>query len=565
MSGSFQTNARQEGILAILLFMLTAGLTYYRLFIGVSVGDEAFFPMIATFPLIGGEWFVREQSIQQMSGILTSPFAMTYKFFFGSTGIMLFFRHLHWLLSLGVALNFFQYLRNHIRWPVALVLAMSAMAFVPNSIASLNYNSQGSLFFGLATLLACRAVDEKRKLLAAASGVAWVFCVYSYPMMIAGFVVFSLAAAVLTLSKPQTRQTFAIPFAGGVLGSSLILGGHLLYIGIDNIRSSLEFSALFASPGAFWKIPFSLNLIANYLPPRWLTLAVLAVWIIGGFRNANFSAGGCILFLATYIFFGINYEGNPSQILWPVLEFLLIIFLVHRRLHLDNDERNLLWLVVLPAIAASIAACLASRMTVYATCLSGLFGGLAIVVLMTWRQPWMAWLASLLITGNSLYYYLQSAYEDDRVSELTYQIEGGPWAGLFTFPAKGRFLEELQADLHSLEPNLKGKTILYKDLFPGGYLMTDNNPPGGPTTYIAPALFYMPQRPIYNHIYSDPQNRPDVVVELIYYPATMNQNWFYNVPEQNPYNDPFHDFFIKTGEYEIILNRNAYRVLARKS
>jgi hypothetical protein len=57
----------------------------------------------------------------------------------------------------------------------------------------------------------------------------------------------------------------------------------------------------------------------------------------------------------------------------------------------------------------------------------------------------------------------------------------------------------------------------------------------------------------------------DFIVELRLFPIKKNTTWVFMPKEGDLYNDPFYDFFLKSGDYEVILDREVYRILAKRS
>ncbi len=65
----------------------------------------------------------------------------------------------------------------------------------------------------------------------------------------------------------------------------------------------------------------------------------------------------------------------------------------------------------------------------------------------------------------------QTFYRDDGPKSELIQITEGPGKGLFTHPSKAKFIEELQRAIS--EHLVEGKTVMFSENFPFGYLLTD--------------------------------------------------------------------------------------------
>jgi hypothetical protein len=546
---------------ATAVFILVCMAVYVRLFFGVSVGDEANNVAPAYLPMLGGQWFVDEKVIQQVAAMTYAPILWLYGSLFGTDGIMLFNRHLHFFLSLFVALNFYPLLKRFCPPSVALLMSALVIAFVPHAIPSISYNTIGSLLFGLACTWGIRSLFERKRWMAAAAGIVWVVCGFAYPTLIAAFAVFALIAIVLAWKNPEDRRTWLLPMIAGVLVTSIALGGLLLSFGLDNIMSAVEYSKLFNSPGAIWKLAYAFKMVWVYMPPLWAFAVIAAGWAVAAWWSPFYGAIGFLVFVVCYLLFGGEYESMPTQVFFCFFAFFLPYLCLAKRGHLNPEEKRIVLLLIIPALAGAIATCLSSRLTLYVMCLTGIFGSVALITLLVGKQKVVAQVAALILLGATVYHYYGRVYEDDPLSTLDYRIHGGPFGGLITFEEKGKFIEGLQSDLHQL--GIEHKTILFKDFFPGGYLMADNRPIG-PTMYIAPANFYPEARPVYAQIYSDRKYWPEIVVELAWYPVYRREKWIYAIPDQDPYRDPFREFFQRTGYYDTLVDRGAYRFLKRK-
>lgn len=554
-------SSRIEPYAAVGFTFILAVLTYARVFFGISVGDEAHYAAMASLPSMGAEWFVHEKTIQQVSAMLIAPAVWVYAKFAGTTGVYLFLRHLHFLMSVAAAGCFFLALRHFVRWPLALVFAAVVVFFVPSALASPIYTTMGSFFFGSAVALATAAVLEKKTWMAAASAAAFVLCGFAYPTLVTTFFIAAPALVYWTVKDPGLRNRVLVPFAAttAVVGTALL--AILLSQGIDNIKSAVEFSSLFASPGSLYKLKYAFLLSGLYMPPAWACALVLAIWATLIYKLPEYSIYGLPVFLIVYFWFGGLFEAMPTQVLWPMAQAVLLPVAFTRRFRFAHNEKVALTLIFLPGLVGSLVGCLTSRMTLYSMSITGLYSGLLVIVLLTAKQRVAAWLAALTLCTASTYWYYRMVYEDDSLTKLDYTVPSGPFAGLRTIREKGLFIEQIQADLKHW--NIQGRTILFKDFFPAGYLMAPNRVLG-PTIYFAPANFYPEARHLYAQIFQDSSYWPEVVVELKYFPMRRDDHWPYLVENFDPYNDPFRDFFMSTGAYSILEDRPTHRFLIRR-
>ncbi|MES2962668.1 MAG: hypothetical protein V4760_02180, partial [Bdellovibrionota bacterium] len=73
---------------------------YFGLFFGLPMHDEAFYVVPALLTSIGGQPFFNEMFFQQTCFLLYEPLMAAWYALFGTTGIMLFARHLFFFLQI---------------------------------------------------------------------------------------------------------------------------------------------------------------------------------------------------------------------------------------------------------------------------------------------------------------------------------------------------------------------------------------------------------------------------------------------------------------------------------
>lgn len=553
--------AKFEFRAAALIFGLLAAATYARIFFSVSIADEAFAVALAYLPRAGGQWFVNEQMIHQTAGILIYPFVLPYSWLFGSTGVVLYIRHLHFLLSLFVAAQAYFIFKRINGAAVALVLSSVVVTFVPHGMSTLNYNNLGSLLFGLSTLLAVRAFSENRRDLAAASGGAWVACVFAYPSFLLVFLVFAPPALIYALNNSERRNRFFKPFALAMIGAAALAVLVLISCGVENVRLAYEYSKTFAQAGAFAKLKYAAAIVWWYLPSPEITYGLVLVWICAGFYSRSAGLVAYFVFVAAVFIRAGHFESSPPQVLWPVLQLFALVYVLQRKLKFSSDERFIFWLIIIPAIVGSVVTCLSSRMTLYVMCLPAVFGALSFTSIQIGDRKALGALCALLLSCTSVFWHWSQVYEDGPIATLTHRMESGPFAGLYTSPQKAAWIDNIQDALKEFK--IQGRTIIFKDIFAAGYLMADNIPLG-PVLYFGPNLFYPEVRPRYAQIFQDRNYWPEIVFDIKFYPADGEHTWIYNLPGDHNQNDPFKNFFQKTGAYRVLIDRPAFQVLERR-
>jgi hypothetical protein len=554
-----------EGLAAIAIFGAVVLAGIFRLFMGISVADEAEYAAFADFPRHGLRFFEVEVTIQQTSAILLSPFVLAYTSMFGTEGLILFSRFLYLISATTTGLITAKFLSQVVRWPVALLLGSVVVAYVPFGMAILCYITMGSQYFAIAAIASISAFDRNKKWLAAAGGVFWVLCVFAYPTAMITFALFTAILA-LWFRTDKKRRTLALPYLAGLVVPSIILVGVLLWCGIDNIKRGVEFSAPANMPFQTYKILFGINLIASYLPPVWMMALGVAIWGALWKWKPDLQYLGIAALIAAYIFFGGQSESSFGSILWVYLMLLLPLAVIPKWKKMSTKERTMFVAFTVPAIVGSIVAWMTSRMTVYNMHGTGIFAGLSMLAFVAGRGRAQGWLLSLIVLSATLFYQFRGPYEDAGYPYLTYQVSDGPFKFLYTNPKKGEVIETLQRDLKSLPDT---GTIFFKDHFPAGAMMT-NLKPKGPTINLLPAFIHPEMRGIYAETFRDRGLFTDYIVEFRYFPMS-GENWIYMDEDlDNPKSqlfqwDPFHNFFMKSGEYDVILDRGVYRILKRKS
>jgi len=543
------------------IFVLTALIGLYRLFFGVSVADESLYTALADFPRTGATWFVDDLTIQQTSAILISPIVSLYTLLFGTEAVTLFTRLLYLACAVGTALVLSRFFARLCRPSTAVLLAACFVAYIPFGMACLYYNTMGSQGFAVAAVLSILGLTERNKWLLFWGAFFWVLCVFSYPTAMLTFLLFVALAAVLR--RKDLAFSRVKYFAAGLLIPGTVLGGVLLWCGVDNIAEAVRVSNNFNMPFQLYKILFGLKVLSAYLPPWWALIPTFAIWIALIVMRPQYSYAGMILFLLCYILTGGTGEGSRNSILWPFSEVMVVLVLARQWKALPAFAKSAVHLFIVPAIVGSVVSWMTSRMTVYNMHGTGISAALATFALASRQNFAAGWSIALLVLGFTLWQH--NPYEDAPMPKLEHMITKGPFKYLRTNHDKWKTLEALQDDLNKMPQQ---GTILFKDTFPGGYLMTGLKPVG-PMINILPAFLHPEARPLFYEMF---QNREryftDFVVEFRFFPMSA-EDWVYmdENPEQ-PTNEffmrePFHNFFMKSGEYQVILDRGVYRILQR--
>lgn len=549
-----------EGAAAICVYAAVLIFCFWRLSFGVSVVDEPLYIALADLPRIGGHWFVSDLTIQTTSAMLMAPFINTYTAMVGTEGVVLFSRILYFLLTLITSSFCYRLGKEFLRKPAALILSAIPIIFIGHNLSSLYYNGLGSNLFAIASILSFLALRHQKWSLIAWSGCVWVLCVFAYPSMAAMFIV----STALCLWRTSDRKAYLTNLMKGILIPGLLLGGVLLAQGVDNILAAIEFSKICNQPGAAWKIPYSLSLLWDAYGPAIIPIGVaFGAWISLSLLRPSLAFLGPCFFMISFFIWGAGDRVFHLQILWVVLQVTFIIPLFFDRKKIERNEMDLLWILIVPAIFGSLIVCLTSLQTLFNTYITGLFGAFGVILLICRKNQIAAWSLGLILLIAAAQKYTIKVYEDGPLAELTHEVTVGPYKGIWTGPRKASVLETLYLDLGEIRRNAThGETILFKDQFPSGYLMTGLSPKGSFITYLAPYLF--PQvRSTYRQMFQNPSSFPDLVIEFRFFPASEHDDMVY-LPPTNVYHDEFYDFFHQSGKYRTVLDRGAYRILQRQ-
>ena len=455
-------------------------MTYWRLWYGLDLMDEAFYVTLPYRLVEGARPFVDETSVtQQTTAVLLYPFVKAYDAAVGMTGMFMFVRHLQFLLSLAVGSAVYASLRRSFDAGPAAFAALTAVVFVPFAIHGLSYNSVGSslftagCFLGLRSLTASSPRRSGRRLAGICHGVA----AFAYPPL-AGAVAVTLVAR-LALRRGRIRDElvqYGLPaLAVPVLGMlALVLAAGASNVVHDYADSSRylgqaggisKLGTVFSqqwSAFSFWFVVFpALGLVGVlWRFARRLSVPVLALLPFAFLPRHP-------IFFASSLEYAAHY-GWLALPLFPLVRRHAVAV-------------RLLVAVWVPALVAGVttayssanggvnfgvgffpAAIVATLFLVLAIREAGPRGGRG-----TFRAlagvPAVAALVLLAVFDTV------PVYHDGGLTQLDARVASGPFAGILTSARKRAYLDRLQDDLAPLGPRC---TIVFFDDFPAGYLLT---------------------------------------------------------------------------------------------
>ncbi len=452
------------------------GLCYWRLFYGVDFTDEAWYVAVPYRFVLGGKPYLDELSVPQTTtAVLLYPFLWIYHALVGRTGMVLFVRHLHFLVAVAVGGAVASSLRRITGTATAVLAAIAAFAFVPFDIPSVSYDSLGSGLFTAGLVLGFAAASRPR--MAPLAGLALGFAAFAYPPLVVA--VAASCALRLVLRRGARRgellgitvPALAVPILG--FAALAVLAGPSRIVS-DYRRSS----HYLGQAGGLTKLHVIVTELRATLPLWYLLAAAVLLLAWSWARGWSWIAAAAVLVLPL--------TALPSKLNAPTASldfvahagFLALPLLVGLRERREAVE--LFSVVWAPALLGGV-------LTSYSSANGGVNFGVGFFPAVVVTVVFGAWsieklvgrdlgqgaASPLLVVGVLLLLGIVPVYRDAPLSRLGTQLSGGPYAGLFTSDRKESFLAGLSHDLAGVDAHC---TIAFFADFPAGYLLTAAQP-----------------------------------------------------------------------------------------
>ena len=465
-------------MLAGAVTLAVVGITYWRLWYGVDLTDESFYVALPYRFALGARPFVDETTVAQQAGLLVFPFVWLYHLVAGVDGVVLYVRHLQFLLSLLVGAAIFVSLRSVLRsGAAALLLACTAVAFAPFDIHSLSYNTIGGGLFTAGCVLGYLSLRP-------ATSVAWLvvagvlsgLAVFAYPSLVVAVVVcFGLR---LALAPPRWRSEivgFGVPAL--VVGCAA-MGSVVGVAGLHNVVSGYRRSSDYLGHSG------GIDKIGDVFDHGWSTLhfwylVLPALVLLGALWHWQRRLAPLVLVpLPLLVLSGSLYHSFDSPAYTATLEYvahygglaLPLLVLVWPR----PEARRLFAAVWVPALVAGFATAYSSNNGAVNFGIGFFPATLVTTAFLLWALQdslaaaptplvWPAVIvpALLVVLGGAV-------YRDGPISNLTTAASSGPYAGIRTSLNKELFLEQFRRDLARIGPHCR--IVFFRD-FPAGYLL----------------------------------------------------------------------------------------------
>ena len=478
-----ESTDKWEGRLAIATLVLATLSLLWRIRFGIDLTDESFYIALPYRFALGDTPFVDELNILQTSALLTWPLVKLYVLATGGTdGIMLFMRHAYVAFVLVTTLVVFSSLRAFLRWPQALLVASICLVFVPFNIPNLSYNSMGAGFFAMGCFLGLKAIiplpgdgttQPTRPASLCLAGLCHALSVVAYPTMIVAAIAYLLVLVTLLQARREILW-----YVVGAMPVAVGAAGVLAHAGGDALLESLRYTRTRPVGGGLEKLIAVLEGLGVSLLYGSLTIVLAGVATFLRRRGS----GRAVYLMAVLPISALAGRYGFSSLRWSLgvmlnLGLLAVFFYAFVR---RGRYRQLFFLVTVPSCLAGVVLSytssngyISAAMGLLPAALTGLVYMAAIVAEAPGMRRWVSLVLCTLVCALGASQYARF-YREDGYPSLVAQVQGGPYAGLSTNPARQRQVAALGEALRSvLRPS--DQSIFFYG-FPGGYLFTGLRP-----------------------------------------------------------------------------------------
>ena len=513
---------------AVLLTFITVGVSFARLRLGVDLQDEPYAIALAYRFVRGSIPLVDENSVFQLSALLTYPFFRAFYSITGSSaGIVYFSRLLYLGFSVALAGITFCSFRRKLDWPWALLIALVCVAQMPGGVPFLGYNALGAGFFTIGLLIGFSRARPAPASTWAASAAAHFLAVWSYPpLLIAVLATFALR---MVWEERGRRKRAAAIFCGCSLGLALVGIGWLTHLHPERLMDVIRFARIDPSKGGglhkFGSIGYRLLLSVPH--PGFAVPLLSALAILTRYRRSTGLAIPILLALLPIWLFGGPLRAPQAVVMSFALMGPYLFWFTAR----GPRDRDLLITVWAPSFLAGIITAFTSSNSAPNFSIGSIGAFLCSITFLIEAIRDRNWefsekregssiigaSAATFIIGSLLAHQYRFIYAETTVASLTDSVQGGPFDGLRTTSEKRQFIESFGRDivqaLRSVERFPAAPPVLLVfNAFPAGYLFTALKP--------APRTLWIPQEEAYgataikNFVADDFSRRIDGVPHL---------------------------------------------------
>lgn len=479
--------------LAIAFTFVAIVATYVRLYFGVDFTDEAYYVARAYQYVLGAKPWVDDISLIPFA-ILTVPFVKLYCWIVGNTdGILLFTRHLYYVLNCLVASLVFLYIRTLIRWSTALLVASICVVFIPFNIPNLSYNTMGIGFFTAGCFWGIWVISKRRNpAYLLFSGFCHGLAIFSYPTLLIPSSIYIIL--LVCLCEVRKIRALLAYFLGG-LPLALLLLNLILDSGISNVLISREYARSLGYSANTEKVYSVMSFLGGaYIYTLPIFLALTALYIIVAKKRSRLGAFTKALLLVPLLVIPIIYYAYELEcgcrfsigylFYYSILAPYFLLFI-----SVDKELQKLFYIVWCPSFIAGLVIAYTSGNGYVSAGLGMLGASIATTILIIKvflrlaknnsnlgilsGEVFAPFLVVILLVFSQ--YHLvgvhQIVYRDADINKLDSRIDFGPFSGLYTTQEKKDYLVELSNDLKAV--SIPGdRVVFYYNNFPAGYLLT---------------------------------------------------------------------------------------------
>jgi hypothetical protein len=552
---------------------------YIRLYFGLDVTDESYHVAASLLTALGAKFFINDSQIGQSASLVYEPIMYLYHSCFGNFGVILFVRHLYFLLALICFYTIYRLLRKSIAPDLAFLISALIVVFSPYPSPTLGYNTIGSLFFGIGAALTINSVMSNRLALSLLGGWAFAVCVFAYPAFGLGIIILYIGLLCESWTNKKFARAMLIWGAMSAAILYLIFWGITSYrFGFDAIIKAAHTTQLYGSGTlnrAFleYKIDFFKDTLAALAPPWWgfLLLIIFLLYL----KKINQSWTWSIFFSALLflIFVPAPLSESQSPLLYIAPMVVTLIFcvgVVHEIISFRNNYKCIYAhrTMILTSAIMGIVCFVNSSTQIIASALGTRLGLIFILSKTATQGKRAAMTVPICALYLALIYYsFTFSYREELLSNMSTFVTTGPFAGILTSDFKAAVLNHLENDL--LRTSMGAESIVSYDNFPAGFLMTDLRP-ATRSLFIHPLPYGHWDRADYTIYYENVANRPDIVLQMEIFPYAKNSFSINRNEWTHPPTDTFFDYLPLTGDYNLVqiftLNSHvAYRIWRKKN
>lgn len=496
----------------VLYFLVTFFLSWNRQRFGLDVTDISYWVAEPYLVSKGSVPFVNLWVQTPLTSLLLAPLiALITTFSGGTEGIMLKVLHFRVIFSASVCFVVWLLLRKRINAVAAAAFSIALSCAIPFGDGALDYNSVSLYILLLAGSLLFCAMEEsdlkKAGLYYLSVGVAMALCAMAHTLEIANCCLFAVAVPFCERRKWKGIPLWSASVLSGLtvalvtIAGLEIAGGGGLFSGIGTILRFHHYFDIPPSPAANILRDAKSNLIQY--GGAWLTV-FLAVFIASfrflpygktRLRKSLATALPISAFFFLLLCFLLLFRKPGGQLFsdrmsfmktMPILFLSLPLYPFALKPERRRKAARMLLCFWLPYLLMYLLCCARAAGASFSTRLYILAPGVFLAIPLTdmvirdnfarenASAPVLGGFSLLLsvliaLYGLSISYHW--VYRDSAIPELTYCVQSGTYRGIYTTPERGRAIENLEALIR--ERTGAGESVLFSDLFPMGYLMTD--------------------------------------------------------------------------------------------